>query len=112
MIDDYFKTLTPAERAALERIRKIVKKVAPQAEEIISYGMPGFKYRGKYLVGFAAFKQHLSIFPTAEPVEALKDKLQEFVTAKGTVQFTLDKPLPEEIIVELVAHRAKTIEAS
>lgn len=109
MIDDYLKNLTSDERAALQRLRTIIKNQAPQAIEVTSYGMPGFKYDGHYLIGFAAFKNHLSLFPTSEPVEALKGKLQDFVLSKGTIQFTVQKPVPEKIVRELVAHRITAI---
>jgi len=109
MIDDYLRTLTPAEREALQRIRCIVQKLVPDAKEVISYGMPGFKINGHYVIGFAAFKNHLSIFPTSEPIAVLKDKLHGFTLAKGTIQFTLEHQIPEDIIKELVTQRLKTI---
>src|SRR5215831_1299714 len=95
LIDEYLMQLGVPERAALERIRRIVHETVPEAEEVIGYGMPGFKYRGKYLVGFSAFKNHLSLFPASGPVEAFKEQLRDFNLSKGTVQFTLEKPLPE-----------------
>jgi uncharacterized protein YdhG (YjbR/CyaY superfamily) len=111
VIDEYLKNVNEAERSELERIRGIVKQVAPEAEEVISYGMPGFKYRGKYLVGFNAFRGHLSLFPTARPVEVLKDKLQGFKLSKGTVQFTPTNSIPESIIRELLLVRMADIAA-
>jgi len=109
VIDEYLQDLPPEQKAQLERIRGIVHQAVPGAEEVISYGMPGFKYKGKYLVGFAAFKDHLSIFPTAAPVEALHNKLGEFKLSKGTIQFTADNPIPESIIKELLAIRLQSI---
>ncbi len=111
LIDDYLKDVSPAERAELERIRQIVKQVVPEAEEVISYGMPGFKYQKKYLIGFAPFKDHLSLFPTSGPVQALKDKLGMYKLSKGTIQFTADNPIPEALIKELIAHRVSSIVA-
>jgi uncharacterized protein YdhG (YjbR/CyaY superfamily) len=73
--------------------------------------MPGFKYKGKYLISFAAFKAHLSIFPGAEPIGALKDTLKDNITGKGTIQFTLEEPLSEEIIVEIVEISKARIDA-
>ena len=109
VIDDYFKGINTAQRNEFERIRKIVKKVAPEAEEVISYGMPAFKYKDKYLIGFAVFKNHSSLFPTSEPIRVLKDELGDSATSKGAIQFTLDKPLPESIITKLVEVRLKQI---
>ena len=64
--------------------------------------MPVFKVNGKYILGIAAFKDHMSLFPGSEPVEGLKEKLKEFKTSKGTIQFTADKPIPETIVKEIV----------
>ena len=68
VVDDYLKNLPEPQKAELERIRKIVKQTVPEAEEVISYGVPGFKYKGKYLITFAAFKDHLSLFPGSAPI--------------------------------------------
>lgn len=112
VIDEYFEDIASAPRAELERIRKIVRSAVPEAEEVITYGMPGFKYKGKYLVSFCAFKDHLSIFPGAEPVGVLKDKLKSNITGKGTIQFTLEKPLANDVIVEIVELCKARVEAN
>lgn len=109
VVDDYLIKVDAPQRAALERVRAIVKQAVPEAEEVISYGMPGFKYKKKYLFGYAEFKDHLSLFPTATPVEALKEKLGGFELSKGTVQFTVEHPVPEDIIKELVSVRVNAI---
>lgn len=106
-VDAYLQDTEPAKRAELERIRSIVKKLVPEAQEVISYGIPTFKYKGAPLIYFAAFKDHLSVFPGA-PLE-IKDKLKGYKLGKGTIQFTVDKPLPEAIIQELVASRLDVI---
>jgi uncharacterized protein YdhG (YjbR/CyaY superfamily) len=108
-IDEYLEKVSVPQKGELERIRRIVRQAAPKAEEVISYGMPGFKYHGQYLIGFAAFKNHLSIFPTSGPIDALKAKLGNFKLATGTIQFTAGKPVPESIIQELVAIRLASI---
>src|SRR2546430_2045819 len=105
VIDDVFKTLPAPQAAELERIRAIVRKAVPEAEEVISYGIPAFKYEGHYLVGFAAYRNHLSLFPGAAPIIALKDKLGAYKLSAGTIQFTLEKPLPEALIKEIIAVR-------
>lgn len=96
-------------RALLQQIRKIVFELAPDAEETKSYGMPAFKYNGKYLVAFAVFKDHLSLFPGGHAIEAVQDKLVDYKTSKGTVQFTIDKPLPDSVIREIITVRLKDI---
>jgi uncharacterized protein YdhG (YjbR/CyaY superfamily) len=102
IIDDYLKGVAQPQCDALEKVRKIIISVAPEAAETITYGMPGYKYNGKYLVSFAAFKDHMSIFPGAEPIETLKDELKSYKTSKGTIQFTLNHPLPTAIVERIV----------
>lgn len=103
VVDDLLKNIPPNERAALEHIRTLVHKYTPDAEEVMTYGMPGFKYKGKYLLSFAAFKDHLSLFPGAEPIEVLRDELQDFKTSRGTIQFTIEKPLSDELLQQIIA---------
>ncbi len=110
VVDDYLSKLSEPEKAALERVRQIVHTMVPEAEEYISYGMPAFKYKGKYLVGFCEFKAHLSLFPTSGPIEALKEKLKGFKVSKGTIQFTLEHPLPESLIKDIILHRVADID--
>ena len=109
VIDEYLQNVEPKQKAELEKIRAFVHDQVPEAEEVISYGMPAFKYKGNYLIGFAAFKDHMSVFPTPEPIEALKDDLRDFQTSKGTVLFTLEHPLSLEAVGKLVDERMKII---
>lgn len=109
-VGKYLNNLEPEQKQALERIRNIVKATTPDAVELISYDMPGFKYKGKYLVGYAAFRDHLSIFPTPGPIAVLADKLRDFRISKGTVQFTADQPLSEELIRKIIQIRANDID--
>ena len=109
-IDAYLSGLAAPEKAELERIRAIVAEAVPAAEQGMSYGMPAFKYRGKYLVGYYAFKSHLSLFPAAAPIEAFKGRLEGYAVSKGTIQFTLDHVLPEDLIREIVQWRAADID--
>lgn len=102
IIDDLLSESEPAQRTELERIRRVVHELCPDAEEVKTYGMPGFKYRGKYLLSFAAFKDHLSLFPGAEPTAVLEEKLKEYRFSKGTIQFTPDNPLPDDLLTEIV----------
>ena len=102
VIDEYLQGLASSQRAALERVRAITLETVPSPEEVISYGMPVIKQDGKYILGFCAFKDHLSIFPGSEPIEALKDRLSDLKTSKGTVQFTLDHPIPDQLLKDIV----------
>lgn len=109
LVDKYLSKVSVPNRSELERVRLIVKKVAPEATEVISYGMPGFKYKGQYMLGYAAFKDHLSLFPTSVPIELLRGELTEYKTAKGTIQFSADNPISEALITKIVKLRLKNI---
>jgi len=102
VIDELLENVKPDQRTALEHIRQLVSFVTPDADEVMTYGMPGFKYKGKYLISFAAFKDHMSIFPGAEPIDVLKDELRAFKTSKGTVQFTLEQPIPDDLLLKII----------
>ena len=110
VIDDYLKDVTPTQKTELERVRTIVKQVVPDAEETIGYGIPTLKYKGKNLIHFAAFKDHMSLFPTSKPIESMKKELEKFKVSKGTLQFTEENPIPESIIVRLVEIRLAEIQ--
>lgn len=101
-IDKYLENLAPTQRAALERVRNKIKELVPDAVETISYAMPTFKFMGKNMIHFAAFKNHMSIFPTDEPIDQLKEKLKDFRTAKGTIQFTESNPVPDNLLEEII----------
>lgn len=102
VIDEYLMKVEPAQREALERIRKIAMEEVPDAVDTIGYGMPVLRYKNRYMLGFCQFKNHMSIFPATEPIAAMKEKLTGFKTAKGTIQFTLDKQIPEDLLREIV----------
>jgi uncharacterized protein YdhG (YjbR/CyaY superfamily) len=106
---DYLAKTNETQKRHLERIIAIVKDIVPNANEVISYGIPGFKYKGQYLLGFAVFKNHMSLFPTSGPIENLKDKLKGFKTARGTIQFSDDNPLPEHLLKEIIENRLRGI---
>ncbi len=104
-IDTYLAKLDPDQRAALEHIRGLIRKAAPEATEALVYGVPGFKLEGP-LVCYAGHKAHCGFYPMSPVViETMKDRLSGFETAKGTVRFTPDKPIPDALIVEIVKRR-------
>jgi uncharacterized protein YdhG (YjbR/CyaY superfamily) len=110
--DEYLAPLSAAEQAELERIRRFVLRVVPEAEEGTSYGLPALKYRNRPLLGVRAGKNHLSVFPfSPEAVEAARESLAGFDLSKGTVRFTPDKPLPEAALEQLLHHRLQEIES-
>lgn len=109
VIDDYLDHVTPAQRKALEHIRKIVKDMVPDAEEVISYGMPTLKQKSKTILHFAAFKDHMSVFPTADPrLSEIGELYAKFRTSKGTLQFSEENPIPDELIREIVKTRLES----
>jgi uncharacterized protein YdhG (YjbR/CyaY superfamily) len=109
-IDDYLASVNPAQRAELERIRTVIARAAPEAEEGRSYGMPAFRYAGRPLIGFTASKKHLSIHPfSPDVVDAVRDKLASFDLSKGTIRFTTEQPLPDSVLREIVELRLKEL---
>lgn len=108
-VDAYLKAAPEAARAKLMALRKIIKTMAPGAEEGISYGMPYYKYEGA-LVGFAAFKNHIGFFSGAV-VNDFKADLAGYKTSKGAVQLPLEGRLPVALIKKLLKARMKSNEA-
>lgn len=111
VIDDYLQGLEAPQRTELERVRAIVKGLAPDVEEVIGYGIPTFKYKGKNLLHFAAYTDHLSVFPGPPAIEAVKSELTDFKLSKGTIQFTLEKSIPETTLKKIIQHRLDSIDA-
>lgn len=106
----YLKSVPTGQWATLEKIRKLIKESAPEATEAFSYGIPGFKYKGKPLIWYAAFENHYSLFPTGAGVEALKSELKSYETSKGTIHLPVDKPVPVSLIRKIIKTRMKQIE--
>ena len=110
-VDGYLAAVSGEARAALEMLRKTIRAAAPEATEVISYRIPIFKYHGP-LVGFAAFKNHCSLFVMSPSVmDAHRRELKRYETAKGTVRFPADKPLPATLVRKLVQARIEENEA-
>lgn len=104
-IDQYINNFPPDVRVILNKLRTTIKKAAPKTDEAISYGIPTFKLNGKNLVHFAGFKKHIGFYPTPSAIEAFKKELSIYKSAKGSVQFPLDKPLPLGLITKIVKFR-------
>ena len=103
-IDEYIATFPEEIQAILQTIRETVKAAAPDAEEKISYQMPTFFLKGN-LVHFAAFKNHIGFYPTPSGVEAFKEEIARYQSAKGSIQFPLDEPMPLDLITRIVKMR-------
>ena len=104
-VDEYLKNLPEDQRAALERLRRTIRAAAPDAEECISYNVPGFRLEGRLLVSYGAARRHCSFYPGAHPIRVHRGELAGFSTAKGTVRFQPDRPLSAGLIRKLVRTR-------
>ena len=112
-VEDYLSALPQESRAALERLRATIRAAAPEATETISYQMPAFKNQGRFLVSYAAFKDHCSLFPASKAVmEAHGEALRPYFTGKGTLRFLADKPIPDALVRKIVKTRIEEIAAS
>lgn len=109
-VQEYIANTTAEQQLEFKRIQTIMYGLVPDAKEVISYGIPTFKYKGKYLLYFGAFKSHMSVFPTPQPVEKLSNRLKDYTVSKGTIQFTSDKPLPEDVLTDMIMLRKAMID--
>jgi uncharacterized protein YdhG (YjbR/CyaY superfamily) len=105
-IDEYIAGFPNDVQAILEKIRMTIRKAAPEAEETISYQIPTFTLHGN-LVHFAAFKNHVGLYPAPRGDETFKDELSAYEGGKGTVRFPLDEPIPFALITKIVKFRVK-----
>jgi len=107
-VDEYLENTPEPAQNTLRHIRAVIRSVVPaETTEVISYGIPMFKYRGM-LVGYAAFKKHCSLFPTGSGVlDRFEKELKGYRTSKGTIQFPSDKPLSDPLVKKIVKARVK-----
>jgi uncharacterized protein YdhG (YjbR/CyaY superfamily) len=105
VIDDYLKNVDPAQRTELERIRAIALEMLPGASEVISYGMPTIKYKGKSIIGFDAHSNHIGIYPFSGHVINEIKELDRYDKTKGAVREKLDDLLPKELIQRIIKVR-------
>ena len=104
-VNKYISNLPVEQQIALERVRQIIKNTVPEAQEYLSYKMPAYHFHGM-IGGFAAFKNHCSFFPwDSKTIDVFKDELTGFKTSAGTIQFTPDKSLPEELLQKILSYR-------
>jgi uncharacterized protein YdhG (YjbR/CyaY superfamily) len=109
-VEAYLAALPDAQRAVLERLRATILAAAPGAEESIAYDMPALRMGGKFLVSYAAYSRHFSLFPASGVVmAACGDELRPYVTGKATIQFTMRKPLPDDLVTRIVTARVEEI---
>jgi uncharacterized protein YdhG (YjbR/CyaY superfamily) len=112
-VEEFLAAVPPDKRAALEDLRAVIRQAAPDATELINYGVPMFRLDGKNLVSYAAARDHCSFYIQSPAVlEAHADELTGFKTSKGTVNFTPDKPIPAAIVTRIVKARILENEAA
>jgi uncharacterized protein YdhG (YjbR/CyaY superfamily) len=105
-IPEYIKAAPKEAREKMREMRACIREAAPGAKESLKWGMPAFSYR-RILVTFAAFKHHIGFYPTPSAVKAFAKNLARFNTAKGSIQFPLEKPLPLPLIRKITAFRVR-----
>jgi len=104
-IDDYISDFPGETQKYLNEMRELIRKLAPDSVESISYAIPTFSLNEKYLVYFAGFKNHIGLYPTPVGMEAFKEELSNYKKGKGSVQFPLNKPLPIALITKIVKYQ-------
>lgn len=110
-IKKYIDKQKPQQKKILIQLRKMIKKMAPLAEEGMSYGVPAFKLNGN-LVVYAAFKNHIGIYPEPETILAFAKELESYETAKGTIKFKLDEPVPYKLIEMIIKYKYEKLTKS
>src|SRR5688500_11117882 len=103
-IDEYVKSFPDDVRHILQKIRSIIAHEMPTAEQTISYGIPTFKIDGKYVIYFAGWKKHVSVYPIPTGDRAFQKEIAPYVAGRGTLKFSLDKPIPYELISKVAKH--------
>jgi len=107
-VEDYIKGSPKESQSTLRELRKLVKALAPEAEEVISYGMPAFKLNGKGFVAYAGYKKHVGFYPMSGTfLQTFKKELTGYKTSVGAIQFPLSEPLPVALIKKLIKMRVQ-----
>lgn len=106
-VDEYLAGLTSDRRAGVEELRRTIKAAAPEATETIAYSMPAMRsHGGQFLVSYAAYKKHYSLFPASDAViQAGGEELKPYLAGKGTIQFPSGKPIPTQLVTKIVKVR-------
>lgn len=111
-VDDYLAALPDDRRGAMEGLRRTIREAAPEATESIAYDMPAFRMNERFLVSYATFKHHFSLFPASTAViEALGDALAPYLAGKGTIRFRSDEPIPPDLVIQVVKVRLAEVTA-
>ncbi len=109
-VDEYLRGVEEPKRSTLQMLRRMILEVIPEAEPVISYGLPAFRIQGETVAGFAAFRNHLSYLPFSGAVLAqLADELEDYTMTKSSLHFPIDRPLPKTLVKRLIAVRLEEI---
>lgn len=108
-IDDFIAKLSPESQTILNKIRELTKRLLPIAQEAFVYGVPAFKYNGKTLIIYSAFKKHIGIYPEPDTIEHFLPELKQYKLSKGAIQFQLNEPIPYDIIEKIIKYKADKI---
>lgn len=100
-VDEYLENFSGEARKRLDTIRKMIKKEIPNGEEVISYGIPTIKIDGKYVIYFAGFPNHISIYPLPQDGK-LREEVKPYIAGKGTLKFPLNKPMPLDLVQKVI----------
>lgn len=111
-VQKYIDKQDPMKKEILEKIRTLIYKAVPLAQECMSYGVPAFKYNDCNLVMYAAFKKHIGIYPEPETILVFAKELSPYETTKGSIRFMLDKPIPYPLIKKIVTYKYKKLKAN
>jgi uncharacterized protein YdhG (YjbR/CyaY superfamily) len=101
-IDEYIETFPESVQTLLRQVQRTIKAAASQAGEKISYGIPTFTLNGKYLIYFAGWKHHISIYPIPTGDDAFQQEIAPYISGKGTLKFPIDQPIPLKLITKIV----------
>jgi uncharacterized protein YdhG (YjbR/CyaY superfamily) len=102
-VDEYIASFPPGVQDKLRSVRDAVRRGAPGTEEAISYGIPTLKLAGRYVIYFAGWKDHISVYPIPELDDALAAEVSPYQSGKGTLKFSLAEPIPTDLIERLAA---------
>lgn len=108
-MDEYIQAFPKDVQTVLQKLRKTIHVACPEAEEAISYGIPTFKLEGN-LVHFGGYKHHIGFYPSPSGVTAFKEELSPYLVSKGTIRFSLDKPIPYDLVTKIVLARKREME--
>jgi len=105
VIDDYIAACPGSARERLDQLRFTIREEAPEAVEVISYGIATFDMNGRHLVHFAGYQNHVGLYPTPHGIEAFEKELEAYPQGRGSVQFPHDRPLPLDLVRRMVRHQ-------